>query len=999
MAGAVSGGGSFMNSTTMANLAAQSGNTRTTAASSAPPPKKTHAHHATKGPKQQQVMEDDDGVTLSQGATQSSQATQSKRMQEMQENGEFAELAQRNGLGEMVEGEEADPSEESKLHEEARQAALHVPEGGQRIDTPNGESFVLNKEQVEHLQGFGDKHLPDEKYDQLFNGFSDEQVAAAENVFKNQAAGGVGKVANLKEAPAEIAVETAKPELQPVPTAGTMEIHDVGSAKSMNVPSQIQLDLPPETEQMAAEGQKKIDAAGKADAAAALQGRIDKAEDISNKAWDRVGNPATWQAAGMTKDDMVGIKERSEKQALEIVGGNPNHGLLGEAQYLAQSDQLAKWAADKAKTQLASKEKLELPQAKALQDMANGGHEYFVSRSEFLQLSMQQKEAQKADAPAAAPAAAAPNVAEAAAGAATVAGAATATGAWKVHNTTAPQTLEQRTKAAETASEAAWERVGNTENWKAAGITKDDLAGISERSTKQALEMVGGDANHPMHGEATYIAQADQLSQWAHKRVQENIASGNTGNLAEARALQHLATGGTDYVSSRHEFLQLSKEQEAAAAAGVGGAGAAKVAGAQAASEAKPVMSTAKAKELLETSQKALLQNHAHLTANVAHEYVAISLTQQRESLVKNQGYPPEYARAATSQFLGAYGRNLEADGHQRASNFIAQKAGEFSQDAKNEAKSKGIVLDDKQAMMLGHIRSQTVNLSGIAQTNQLHTLMGPESGIPSASSMMAKHTKNGEFDARGFSQEFGQMLQVKGPQIDKQINDLVAQAGQSKDPAQREALLTKAESLSLHYHNYADAYTCSSIIDNSKNSLIAAEVLSTNGKSDKPACLSALNNGAIAFQAAPAGASAQELEQSSNASWHAQQAVLQQHGGPILSREVVEKAQAGQQKHYEAMAGQDTSQGRVSQDEYSYLAQAAALATAATNQLALIEDKNSPEAKTLAASAQSGFAYVKDRESLLNARSANSLATNPGFQSSKAEWAQAQAQLNQLIG
>jgi len=108
----------------------------------------------------------------------------------------------------------------------------------------------------------------------------------------------------------------------------------------------------------------------------------------------------------------------------------------------------------------------------------------------------------------------------------------------------------ERRSGAESASNQAWERVGNPETWKKAGVSKEDMAGIQERSEAGALKMAKGDKKNPDFGEFAYIAQAGELASWA-----ENAAK--TGGGGSATALRDMAQGGTDYMKTRSEFLQL----------------------------------------------------------------------------------------------------------------------------------------------------------------------------------------------------------------------------------------------------------------------------------------------------------------------------------------------------------------------------------------------------------------------------------------------------------
>ena len=578
--------------------------------------------------------------------------------------------------GNEIEGERSDEDEVHK-HRQDENARELPPEGGLRLQTPDGKTFDLNREQVEHLQKFGDDELPDAAYEKLLGDLPPEQVEAAQTFLAAQTKQiGGAKNMGLKPLPEAAAVETATPELALAAETAVADIRDA-SHDSLNAPTRITPELPPETEQMATEGQQRIDAAVKAKEEAAFQARIDKAEKNSIRTWNQIDNPDTWKRAGISKEDMIGIEDRSRDTALQQVNGNKEHPMFGEHCCLAKADELATWAGNKSE--------------------ANKGN-----------------------------------------------------------------------KAA---------------------------------------------------------------------------------TLDEARALQSLATGGNEYCKSRGEFLSLSQEQAAnATAAGT----TQETPGAAAPAEAKPVMSPAAAKELLGLSTQALNQNGGNLLSAMAHELIANDLSESRQGMLQ-RGYTPDGARQALGSYLSTNGSAIQQTANQQAMQTMSTQINAKGKAAQDEAKACGFTLSDQDARLVGQIRAQHDNLSHIGQNNKLHEMVGSESGIPSAGALIAKHTKDGDFNARTFTQEMGGILQEKGPGINQRISDLEKQAQAASDPVQKEALLTQAENLGKHFHGYADTYHCGAVIDNAKNILVSQEVVNTQGASDQPKALTMLNNGCPSVGAAAA--------------------------------------------------------------------------------------------------------------------------------------------------
>lgn len=93
--------------------------------------------------------------------------------------------------------------------------------------------------------------------------------------------------------------------------------------------------------------------------------------------WQRVGNPETWAKAGLSKEDMVALTEQAEADMERRMRQSGTD--RGEAAYLAQASVLSHWA----QQHLEGATPEQLP---ALQDMAQGGQAYLLSREEFLRL-------------------------------------------------------------------------------------------------------------------------------------------------------------------------------------------------------------------------------------------------------------------------------------------------------------------------------------------------------------------------------------------------------------------------------------------------------------------------------------------------------------------------------------------------------------------------------------------------------------------------------------
>jgi len=99
-------------------------------------------------------------------------------------------------------------------------------------------------------------------------------------------------------------------------------------------------------------------------------------------------------------------------------------------------------------------------------------------------------------------------------------------------------------------SDAQWQRVGNPDTWKQAGVSQQDMLGISERALAETDQRV---ANGMERGEAAYLAQAGELSRWAGEHL-------NGAPPERLGALQDMHQGGQAYVQVREEFLQLRQD-------------------------------------------------------------------------------------------------------------------------------------------------------------------------------------------------------------------------------------------------------------------------------------------------------------------------------------------------------------------------------------------------------------------------------------------------------
>lgn len=99
-------------------------------------------------------------------------------------------------------------------------------------------------------------------------------------------------------------------------------------------------------------------------------------------------------------------------------------------------------------------------------------------------------------------------------------------------------------------SDNQWQRVGNPETWKQAGVTPEDMLGINERSQAEMERRVAAGMDK---GEAAYLAQAGELSRWAYEHLEGAPAD-------QLGALQEMYLGGQAYVLAREEFIRLRTE-------------------------------------------------------------------------------------------------------------------------------------------------------------------------------------------------------------------------------------------------------------------------------------------------------------------------------------------------------------------------------------------------------------------------------------------------------
>ena len=411
--------------------------------------------------------------------------------------------------------------------------------------------------------------------------------------------------------------------------------------------------------------------------------------------------------------------------------------------------------------------------------------------------------------------------------------------------------------------------------------------------------------------------------------------------------------------------------------------------------QSAPVLSEAKAQELLQLSQKSLIEANNSLVSNVAYEGVAMQLKQAKDQMVQ-QGATPAQAREQIGQAVRQNGQQLQESSNQAAQEAIGKIVHQKADEAKAEAKEKGFALNDGDAILVAQMRMHNENLSKTAQENKLSELMGPDSGVPSARDLMKKHVgEDGTFNAGAFSQDMKAAIDKHEPAIHKKMQDLQAQAKKTNDPVEKEKLLNASEELEAHYLGFHDAFTGAVIVDSAKSALVAREIIDSKGASANPKSLALLDNGSIQLDkgadAAAAGGAGRvtvgQLEAKSSDDWNAFDASMKKAG---IKEEDAEEIKKNVKKKADAIAADDPG-GKNEPGEFVYICQAAELANYASRQMANV-DPNSEQGKAFAGAAQNGFAYIESREAFLNAQLPDSVKNNPSFQTYKSEWMKAKS-------
>ncbi len=117
--------------------------------------------------------------------------------------------------------------------------------------------------------------------------------------------------------------------------------------------------------------------------------------------------------------------------------------------------------------------------------------------------------------------------------------------------------------ALNTFSEQAWERVGDQNRWREAGIGVEDFLSIRGKAQEYALQGVGGDESHPGLGESQYIGMARALGEWSEQQVGATLADGATPDLSpegmtRLAAQRELQVASIDYQNSRGVLMARS---------------------------------------------------------------------------------------------------------------------------------------------------------------------------------------------------------------------------------------------------------------------------------------------------------------------------------------------------------------------------------------------------------------------------------------------------------
>ena len=249
----------------------------------------------------------------------------------------------------------------------------------------------------------------------------------------------------------------------------------------------------------------------------------------------------------------------------------------------------------------------------------------------------------------------------------------------------------------------------------------------------------------------------------------------------------------------------------------------------------------------MQTSQQTLLQANQALLESTAYAGVAMDLRQAKEQMVQS-GMTAAQARQNIGNAMRQNGANLTQDSQNAAREFIMKSFTGAVDQVKKDAAAKGLPISDADAGLVAQMRLHNGNLNATATNNKLSELMGPEAGVPTVGDLLRKNVdENGQLRAGSFAQELGAVIQLHQEGVVKKIGDLQAQAQKATNPDDKEKLMNQMEDLDLHFRGYQDAYTGAVIVDSARSSLVAKELLDTQGASADPKCLTALDTGKIA--------------------------------------------------------------------------------------------------------------------------------------------------------
>lgn len=181
-----------------------------------------------------------EGVQLSDKAMKSLQNQHADQMQ-----GKEHEMAEHAGLQE-YEGDNAERQEirKERNSEAYQHEVAEGQEGKTRVQSPTGAEQFLDAKQDERLTFMDDI----DRHDPLAD-IPDANLRAADNVFATQATKGLGPVAHLKPVPESEAAADLETAIMP-PLSTPMGIREPGNDKTTQP---MQIELPPETERIAAE--------------------------------------------------------------------------------------------------------------------------------------------------------------------------------------------------------------------------------------------------------------------------------------------------------------------------------------------------------------------------------------------------------------------------------------------------------------------------------------------------------------------------------------------------------------------------------------------------------------------------------------------------------------------------------------------------------------------------------------------------------------------------